>query len=137
MVCFDLMGDRAEPTNGMTEDEIRYAVREIYFTVKKLFHDDIHHETDPIGSKLMQHADDNFTIVKDPDIEKAVMDIFCMIIRKCENTLSMYPSKSEPIEKFDSTVYLLMSGYMSYGRNFLNVNRDILGNNYDVCMESI
>lgn len=137
MVCFDLTSDQVEPTDGMTEDGIRYAVREIYFSMKKLFHDDIHHETDPLGSKRMQHADDNFAIVKDPDIGKAVVDIFCMIIRKCENTLSMYPNKEDPIRSFDSTVYSLMSGYMSYGRNFLNVNRSILGDSYDVCKESL
>lgn len=85
----------------------------------------------------MKYADDNFAIVKASDIKEAVMDIFSMIVRKCENTLSVYPNKGNPIDTFDSTVYSLISGFMSYGRNFLNVNRDILGDDYKVCLESL
>lgn len=137
MVCFDLAPGWEELTERMDEDQIRYAVREIYFSMKKLFHDDIHHKTDPLGSSDMRYADDNLAIVRAANREEAVMDIFGMIVRKCENTLSMYPGGSDPVEMFDCTVYSLISGFMSYGRNFLNVNRDIIGDRYEVCLASL
>lgn len=110
MACFDLDSEWDGLTVRISEDKIRYAVREVYFSMKKLFHDDIHHKTDPLGSSHMKYADDNFAIVKASNLKEAVMDIFGMIVRKCENTLSMYPNKRDPIDEFDSTVYSLISG---------------------------
>lgn len=137
MVCFNLDSDWDKLVSRLDEDKIRYAVRELYFSMKKVFHEDIHHRTDPLGSKHMRYADDNFAIVAAPDLKSAVLDIFGMIVRKCENTLSKYPNKRAPVDNFDSTVYSLISGFMSYGRNFLNVNRNVLDDWYGVCMESL
>lgn len=47
MICFDLTSEWNVLITRLNEDKIRYAVREIYFSMKKLFHDDIHHKTDP------------------------------------------------------------------------------------------
>ena len=137
LIRFDLDSEIVSQFGKNGDDKVRYAVREIYFSLKKVFHEDIHHKTDPLGSEHMKYADDNFAIVEASDSKEAALGIFGMIVRKCENTLSKYPNKWAPVDNFDSTVYSLISGFMSYGRNFLNVTRDILGNDYGVCMESL
>ena len=132
MVCFDVKDQL-----GLDEDAVRYAVREIYFAMKNLYHRDIHHETDQTGSMTMKYGDDNFSVIVADDMLSAVNEIFVRIIEKCENNLIRYRMMGSDDSLSHSTMYLLTAGFITYGYNFISVHRDIIGDKYEKYVQSL
>lgn len=132
LVCY-----RVDDANGLDEDKIRYAVREIYFAMKNLYHKDVHHTTDETGSTTMKYGDDNFTVFVEDNVADAVDSIFSNIIRKCENNLNRYRMVKPDASVSHSTMYLLTTGFITYGRNFISVNKETIGSRYEGYVQSL
>ena len=132
MVCFEVENDC-----DLEGDSIRYAVREIYFAMKNLYHRDIHHSTDETGSTTMKYGDDNFSVVVGDTIEDAVRSIFSKIIDKCENNLRRYRMMKSDDSLSYNTMYLLTAGFITYGRNFISTHKPIIGKEYDRFAQSL
>ena len=123
--------------NDLDSDDVRHIVRELYFVMKNLYHMDIHHSRDETTSANMHHGDENFSVVEAIDEKDAIDKIFLTIIRKCENGLERYSRNTDLFMMPDRSNYIIISGFISYGRNFLNIFKSILGKDYDIYMESL
>ncbi len=132
MVCY-----RVDDGNGLDNNQIRFAVREIYFVMKNLYHVDIHHCSDRSGSMTMKYGDDNFTVVFGESIGTAVESIFSEVIHKCEDNLKRYWVVESGNSISHSTMYLFTTGFITYGRNLISVHRHILGSRYELFVQSL
>lgn len=127
MVRFDVV--ESIGPRQMSDDETRHMVRELYFVIKNIFHMDIHHPRDADeGPDSLSHGDENFSIVQADDLREAVDRTFMLIMRKCESGLERYSRNIEGVDGLvDMAMYNILTGFLAYGRNFLNVFRDVLG----------
>lgn len=66
------------------EDGLRIIVREVYFLLKKLFHNDLFNESEDLFNSSMSIADDTLSIVRASDREEAVSNIYDVFLQKID-----------------------------------------------------
>ena len=137
MVKFVIEG--CDGPKEMDEGQVRHMIRELYFTIKNLYHTDIHHPQDAdVGPNCLSHGDENFSVVRADTLREAVDETFKMIIRKCESGLERYSRNVSGVDGIiDMSMYNILTGFLAFGRNFLNIFRDVLGNDYEKYSESL
>ena len=99
------------------ESWIRICVREIYFLLKKLFHEDIYHQSEDIHNSNMNRADDLFSIIKS-DNENAMDELFHSMINKFRGICrvhGMNPKRKNANEE----LLKLAKGYTVFIKSFI------------------